>query len=127
MRVAKIQLKPLGLFGAENETEAGKAEDQINTGSDVACKRPQPIASVLIIGMHHRLCKRKATSRGDKGWVRSFNLNRSHHSDLPANVVHLPQYSIRSALTALNLSDRVLTEAVSSFSSSGSLNISQPI
>src|SRR5271165_941598 len=46
------------LFGAENETEAGKAEDQINTGSDVACKRPQPIASVGIIGAHSGLCKR---------------------------------------------------------------------
>ena len=50
------------VFGAENETEAGKSEDLINSGSDVACKRPQPIASTDSIGMHIVLCKRTVTS-----------------------------------------------------------------
>ena len=66
------------LFGAENETEAGKGGDQINVGSDIACKRPQPIASTVIIGMHRRLCKRRTvTSRTEEIGVQSLSFSKA--------------------------------------------------
>ena len=52
MRVAKILLKPLNcLFGAENETEAGKAGNRIKLR--IGCRLQAAVANSVYLGLYH--------------------------------------------------------------------------